>query len=85
MERVGQRLVFLSGWRKSSYSGGSGSGNCVEVAWRKSSYSSGDGAGDCVEVAFGTDAVLLRDSKNIAGPVLKFVGVGWRSFLADLD
>ncbi|HLX48835.1 MAG TPA: DUF397 domain-containing protein [Streptosporangiaceae bacterium] len=41
-------------WRKSSYSGGGGGGNCVEVAhiptWRKSSYSGGNGSA-CVEVA----------------------------------
>ncbi|MCF2533403.1 DUF397 domain-containing protein [Yinghuangia soli] len=39
------------GWRKSSYSNGTG-GSCVEVAqsWRKSSYSGGSG-GNCVEVA----------------------------------
>ena len=36
-------------WRKSSYSGGGGSGN------------TGD---DCVEVAFGSTGPLLRDSKN---------------------
>src|SRR5579859_6864717 len=41
-------------WRKSSYSGGGGGSNCVEVAhiptWRKSSYSGGSGS-NCVEVA----------------------------------
>jgi hypothetical protein len=37
-------------WRKSSYSGGSGT-NCVEVAmWRKASYSGSSGS-NCVEVA----------------------------------
>ncbi|MFE4827369.1 DUF397 domain-containing protein [Streptomyces sp. NPDC056672] len=49
----------LTGWRKSSYSGGD-NGDCVEVTdvilasaltgWRKSSYSGPDN-GDCVEVA----------------------------------
>jgi len=37
-------------WRKSSYSGNSGT-NCIEVAtWRKSSFSGNNGT-DCVEVA----------------------------------
>jgi hypothetical protein len=39
-------------WRKSSYSGASGNGDCVEVAWRKSSYSGGSGNGNCVEVGW---------------------------------
>ncbi|HEY3608957.1 MAG TPA: DUF397 domain-containing protein, partial [Pseudonocardiaceae bacterium] len=56
------------GWRKSSYSGGSTSSNCVEVSWRKSSYSNGNPTGDCVEVAMGTRAVGVRDSKNADGP-----------------
>jgi hypothetical protein len=40
------------GWRKSSYSSGSGGSNCVEVGaipWRKSTYS-GNGGSACVEV-----------------------------------
>jgi hypothetical protein len=41
--------------------------NPGSLRWRKSSYSAGNG-GECVEVAHTLDA--LRDSKNIAGPVL---------------
>ena len=66
-------------WRKSSYSGDP-NGDCVEVAWRKSSYS-GDPNGNCVEVARAEAGVLLRDSKNIAGPVLAFPVVQWRAVL----
>ena len=84
MDQAGQQRTLHSSWRKSSYSGGSGAGNCVEVAWRKSSYSGNSGAGNCVEVAFGADAVLLRDSKNAAGPSLAFADGDWQAFLADL-
>lgn len=55
-------------WRKSSRSSGGGQ-NCVEVAatWRKSSRSLGDNE-QCVEVASAVEAVLIRDSKDAAGP-----------------
>ncbi|MFI9205630.1 DUF397 domain-containing protein [Streptomyces sp. NPDC053048] len=42
--------LYVTAWRKSSYSNPDG-GDCVEVAeWRKSSHSNPDG-GNCVEVA----------------------------------
>jgi hypothetical protein len=72
-------------WRKSSYSGGSGNGNCVEVAWRKSSYSGGSGTGNCVEVAVSPSQVGVRDSKNTAGPILTFPVDQWRAFLGKND
>lgn len=50
------------------------------LTWRKSTYS-GDPNGDCVEVARAEVAVLVRDSKNAAGPVLAFPVVQWRAFL----
>lgn len=64
-------------WRKSSYSGYNG--NCVEVAadWEKSSYCEG---GACVEIARGGH-VLVRDSKDPAGPVLEFSTPEWRAFV----
>lgn len=40
------------------------------AAWRKSSHSGGNN--DCVEMARGTEAALIRDSKNPSGPVLRF-------------
>ncbi|MEU8852412.1 DUF397 domain-containing protein [Streptomyces sp. NPDC048564] len=80
-------------WRKSSYSGGSGGEECVEVAydfpgaarWRKSSYSDGNG-GDCVEVADGIPGVVpVRDSKLASdSPVLLIPAHAWRGFLTSL-
>jgi hypothetical protein len=51
------------------------------AVWHTSSYS-GSGA-NCVEVAMGTDAVAVRDSKNVVGPVLAFPAAAWHDFLAD--
>jgi Domain of unknown function (DUF397) len=70
-----------SGWRKSSYS--SGTGNCVEVAftgWRKSSHS--NSSANCVEVATTDGSVGVRDSKQQGrGPVLEFTRAGWGAFI----
>jgi hypothetical protein len=76
-------------WRKSSYSGGGGGEDCVEVAydfagaarWRKSSYSD-DNGGSCVEVADGFPGVVpVRDSKTPDGPVLVLGSVAWTEFI----
>jgi hypothetical protein len=75
-----------NGWRKSSYSGGSGNTSCVEVkfearaGWHASSHSSGNGGGNCVEVAFVDSAVGVRDSKNTEGPTLAFPPTAWLAF-----
>jgi Domain of unknown function (DUF397) len=52
------------------------------LAWFKSSYSAGNG--NCVEVAFAGSAVALRDSKDPAGPVLRFSPNTWRGFVASV-
>lgn len=52
-----------------------------EVAWFKSSYSTGDG-GECVEVAATSAAVLIRDSKQLAGPVLAVGAEAWAGFVS---
>jgi hypothetical protein len=52
----------------------------VSETWRKSSYSNG-GNGNCVEVAVSTEAIGVRDSKNVAGPTLEFGVDQWRRFL----
>ena len=65
-------------WRTSSYSANGGA--CVEVGWRTSSYSGN--SGNCVEVATAPDGVLVRDSKDLAGPTLAVTTAQWRAFLA---
>lgn len=50
--------------------------------WRTSSYSGGSG-GDCVEVRDDTGRVLVRDTKDLTGPVLPFTPQAWQRF-ADL-
>jgi hypothetical protein len=69
-------------WRKSSYSGESGTNDCVEISWRKSSHSGDSGTDDCVEVAFAASAVGVRDSKNTGGPALAFPPIAWRRFVS---
>jgi len=50
----------------------------IERRWRKSSYS-GNGGGNCVEVA-SRGQVLVRDSRDRAGAVLRFPPTAWRRF-----
>jgi predicted secreted Zn-dependent protease len=51
-----------------------------DLTWRKSTRSGA--AGHCVEIAETPAAVLVRDSKNATGPVLRFVTPGWQHFIA---
>lgn len=53
----------------------------ARATWRKSS-ASGDGGGDCVEVAFADGTVLIRHSRDPAGPVLSFTHSEWQAFLS---
>ena len=50
----------------------------ASVEWRKSG-ASADGA--CVEVAIMEAAVLVRQSKDRAGPILTFTHDEWAAFL----
>ena len=54
----------------------------MEGIWRKSSYS-GDNGGACVEVA-SADAVLVRDTTDLSGPVITFTADAWLAFVAVL-
>jgi hypothetical protein len=49
--------------------------------FRKSSFS-GSANSNCVEVGFETSAVLMRDSKDRGGPVLRFTVAEWKAFVA---
>jgi Domain of unknown function (DUF397) len=53
----------------------------MDATWRKSSYSGGNG-GNCVEVGTQAQAsrVLVRDTKDRQGPVLRFSPAAWHRF-----
>jgi uncharacterized protein DUF397 len=54
----------------------------TDMNWRKSSYSGGNG-GSCIEVA-SDNAVVVRDTTDRTGPVLRFTPGAWRRFAAGL-
>jgi hypothetical protein len=49
------------------------------LIWRKSSASGGNGA--CVEIAKSGSFVLVRDSRDQSGAVLKIISAQWPSLL----
>jgi Domain of unknown function (DUF397) len=53
------------------------------TSWRKSSYSTGNG-GNCVEVAGQESRVLVRDTKDCTGPVLRFTPAAWHRFASEV-
>ena len=50
----------------------------TDMNWRKSSHSGGNG-GSCVEVA-NADEVLVRDTTDRSGPVLRLTPGAWQRF-----
>ena len=50
------------------------------VTWRKSRYSADQG--ECVEIAQAEQSILVRDSRDTAGPVLLLTFAQWRGLLA---
>jgi|HubBroStandDraft_2_1064218.scaffolds.fasta_scaffold327004_2 hypothetical protein len=50
----------------------------TNLSWRKSSYS-GNGGATCVEVG-NADRVLVRDTQDRIGPVLRLSPAAWRRF-----
>jgi hypothetical protein len=55
----------------------------TDLNWRKSSYS-GNGGGECVEIGASPDAVLVRDTTDRAGHVLRFTPAAWRGFVGQV-
>jgi hypothetical protein len=62
-------------FRKSSFCGG---GSCVEVAFQRSSFC---GSSACVEVGTDGAEVLVRDSKDLTIPPLRFGAAEWDAFV----
>jgi Domain of unknown function (DUF397) len=58
----------------------SASGDGLALEWIKSSYSTDEGP-DCVEVAAAPARIMVRDSKNPAGPRLALAPAAWVTFL----
>ncbi len=56
----------------------------VGAGWRRSSFSQGSDQ-TCVDVAFAGTAVMVRDSKNPAGPTLCFTAHEWDVFLRGVE
>ena len=52
------------------------------MEWIKSSYSVNEG--QCVEVAPLPDGTAVRDSKDSAGPILRFSADAWRAFVQEI-
>ena len=50
----------------------------IDPRWRKASYS--DNGGNCVEVADHDSRVLVRDTQDRTGPMLRFSPAAWRRF-----
>ncbi len=50
----------------------------IDPRWRKASYS--DNGGNCVEVADHDSRVLVRDTQDRTGPMLRFSSAAWRRF-----
>ncbi|MEH0819778.1 MULTISPECIES: DUF397 domain-containing protein [unclassified Micromonospora] len=55
----------------------------IGIKWRKSSRSDNNG-GACVEIAAVNGSILIRDSKDACGPVLRFGRQPWHVFLRTL-
>jgi hypothetical protein len=51
----------------------------TDLKWRKASYSSNGGA-TCVEVANDDSRILVRDTKENQGAILRFSADAWRRF-----
>ena len=55
----------------------------IKANWRTSSYT-GNGGGNCVEVGDAKRVILVRDTKNRRGVVLRFTPDTWAKFTGSL-
>jgi hypothetical protein len=54
----------------------------TNLRWRKAKYSIGNG--ECVEVAHAKNRILVRDSRDERGLVIRYPRVSWEEFLQRL-
>jgi Domain of unknown function (DUF397) len=55
----------------------------LDPRWRKSSYS-GTSGGSCIELGQSPRGVLVRNTTDRSGPVLRFTPDAWREFIAQV-
>ncbi|MGH4008520.1 MAG: DUF397 domain-containing protein [Pseudonocardiaceae bacterium] len=60
------------------------SSDVPRASWRKSSRSNHGSESDCLEVAELPNRVVMRNSKDPAGPVLAFTRAEWQAVLGDI-
>ena len=53
----------------------------LSLQWFKSSYSSGSEGDSCVEIATFSEAVHVRDSKDVQGPQIAVAPSSWVAFV----
>jgi len=53
----------------------------LRLNWRKAKRSMSNG--NCTEVTVAADLIVVRDSQDPYGPVLRYPAGSWRSFLHD--
>jgi len=49
------------------------------IAWMRASFC---GTGECVEVASHDGVIVMRDSKQPVGPVLRYSSAEWQAFIS---
>lgn len=71
-------MELNQGWARSGRCDSAAS--CVEAQWVRSSFCHTSSC--CVEVAQDHDEILVRNSQNPDGPILRFSPEEWKTFLA---